>query len=513
MPSDPDGRSDPAATPAATGGTGAGLLNALQVGGWRLSLMLAVLGLLPTWGGTAHLYLLDAAGPPGTEHLDDLDRNLALLMALVFSVLALVSFWKLWQLQQRQAAFFLTMWVLTLAGSTLLVEIAARTQRPAWPASDLHGVAPRDGLEPWREAGEPAVEPRLGNSWGQRDRERSRRPLPGVRRIAFIGDSFLEESPGVPVSLAVERRLDAAQAEVINLGVSATAPDEYFYRLQHVALPLGCDACVMFIYLGNDLIDEPRTLETVAGVTAVTPRQSLLTDMGLVGLNHLFMNARRPVLQAWFAAGDLAERERTLHEAIQNSNDRELARLLIRQVSLPPDLAGSLLQRLQKPEMAEFFEMLRHPDAGRFRSYYLIDGLWLSAAGMAPLRTDRVDYAAHWIELSASVCAARQLPFLCVLIPDAFAVDPRLRQQWSPLADMRELTRHTSRCGEELAARLTNAGIEVLSLHNVLNEVPGTYLNLDGHWSALGVELAATAVADALTARWGIPKNPAAEAP
>ena len=57
-------------------------------------------------------------------------------------------------------------------------------------------------------------------------------------RIAFIGDSFLDEGIGASLSLVTEKLLDRADVEVVNLGVSATSPDEYFYRAAHVALPL-----------------------------------------------------------------------------------------------------------------------------------------------------------------------------------------------------------------------------------------------------------------------------------
>jgi hypothetical protein len=307
------------------------------------------------------------------------------------------------------------------------------------------------------------------------------------------------------VSLAVERRLDATQWEVVNLGVSATAPDEYFYRLKHVALPLRCDGCVMFVFLGNDLAGGPRTLESIGGLTAVTPRQSLLSDLGLSGLNHVLINDRRPILRAWFAAGDLAAQERALHESIQKSSDIELAELLARRTRLPPQWSRPLLMKLVQPAMAPFYEMLRHPDAGRFRSYYLTDGLWLAGTGTPPLAEDRIEYAAHWIEKSAQLCAARRLSFLCVLIPDAFAVDPRLREQWSPLADMRRLADPISQRGVELASRLSAAGIAVLSLQESLENVPGTYLNLDGHWSDAGVQRAADVVARTLAERFAIP--------
>ena len=381
----------------------------------------------------------------------------------------------------------------------VLGEIVARMGLPAWPASALHGVRPSVQRALLTEAERNDLEA-TRNAWGQRDRERSVRPASAVMRIAFIGDSFLEEGTGVPLSLATEKLLDRADVEIVNLGVSATSPDEYFYRAAHVALPLEATGCVVFIYLGNDLAANQRTLPSWFGIAAVSPRPALLTSLGLRGLNDVLTTRQRPVLKIWSAAGGLGESEKQMHDFCRKSSDRELAEQLLRNAELPPQLARRVGPQMLGPEMAEFYNLLRDPDAGRFRSYFLFDGVWLKASGMTPMILGDPTSTLHWVRAAAAVYS-RPRRFLAVLIPEGFAVDPRMQEQWAPLADMRRMTEKTSAAGRRIEQELTQAGIEVLNLTETLAGVRGAYLNVDGHWSPLGIQTSATVVAAHLR-RW-----------
>lgn len=380
-----------------------------------------------------------------------------------------------------------------------LAELVARLGLPAWPASALHGVRPsvQQALMTEAERNDAGAQ---RNAWGQRDRERPIRPAAGVMRIAFIGDSFLEEGTGDPLSLVTEKLLDRVDVEVVNLGVSATSPDEYFYRAAHVALPLEATGCVVCIYLGNDLAADHRTLPSWFGIAAVSPRPSLLTTLGLRGVNDVLTTRERPVLKIWNTAGSLGESEKKMHEFCRNNSDRELAELLLRNAELPPQLAERVRPQMLGPEMAPFYNVLREPDDGRFRSYFLFDGVWLKATGMTPQILSDPTSTLHWVRAAATVYS-RPRRFLAVLIPEGFAVDPRMQEQWAPLADMQRMTDKTSAAGRRIEQELTQAGIEVLNLTDTLAGVRGTYLNVDGHWSPLGIETSAAAVAAQLR-RW-----------
>ena len=72
-----------------------------------------------------------------------------------------------------------------------------------------------------------------------------------------MGDSFLEGSFNtVTPSALIERRWaqqGRSDMEAINLGISATGPRQYYYRIKKFALQLRPDVIVVFVYAGNDL--------------------------------------------------------------------------------------------------------------------------------------------------------------------------------------------------------------------------------------------------------------------
>jgi hypothetical protein len=334
----------------------------------------------------------------------------------------------------------------------------------------------------------------------QQERLNQQSPAAGTYRIAFIGDSFLEES-SQPVSLIAERMLNRRDCEIINLGVSATQPDEYYYRLRSVALPLGCQHCVVWLFSGNDFVDEPRTLASHWGVCAVSPRPSLLSSAGCRSINHLLTNGSRPVLQAWFAAGDLAMQESNMFDAIRRADDQGIRQGLLQSGSLAPSEFSRLQARVQSPLIVPFFDMLRAPDAGRFRSYYLTAGLWSAAVGEGQWQQNSETAALYWVEEMQRTCQSRGVKLTVVVIPEAFQVDSRMMEQWSPLTDMRHLTRPCREAAERFCAAARGRGFDVVDLHPVFEDVAGTYLNMDGHWSESGVELAASAIVEHLNSQ------------
>ncbi|MBS0204807.1 MAG: hypothetical protein JSS49_18020 [Planctomycetes bacterium] len=449
----------------------------------------AFAGLVALAGGAVIRWTEVPAPGPGDQ--DELHLLLGLLVAAagctLLSGLWLGLQWPKW------TAFTSTLFAMVTVATLVTAEIVERRFTPPWPAAALHGVTPDANHQPWGLLGRRPDQVGF-NTWGQRDRERTLQPAESVYRIAFIGDSFLDETVSEPISLITERLMNSPKIEIINLGVSATSPDEYYFRLANVALPLGVDACVMFLYLGNDLAAGPRTLHGSLGITAVSPRGSLLDALQLRSLNHLATNRQRPVLQAWGVAGELADRERRLHQRFQNATDEGAIEILLSLEPFPPPVAAALVQRLRRPEASAFLEMLRHPDAGLFRSYFLVDSLWLAGLGQAPLTIDDINSARHWVKLSHEHCQQRGLPFLLVVIPQGFAVDQRLQEMWSPLADVAGLTDKTEVAAMQLLQQLTIDGVELLDLHTTLRSAPGSYLNLDGHWSESGIHCVAAEV-------------------
>lgn len=451
-------------------------------------------------GGLLFLLLFEIPGPVPEEESAAIIAASALSVGLLMLVLIPGA---ILMRHSRKRLLFGTVWGLTLLIVTLaVVELSLRSSTPSWPASDLHGVPHDFARRAWGRV-EPSGNDGV-NDWGQRDRPRSIRRSPGDYRLAFIGDSFLEESSTVPLSLRVEQKIGRPDVEVLNLGVSATDPDEYCYRARNVALPLDCQHCVLFVYAGNDFTAPERTLSTSLGITAVSPRGSLLSTLGLRRLNHLAMNRQRPVLQTWFAAGDLSAREDRLAEMIRQADDARLRDLLysLDYHKFSPMQRDRLAARLNTPEMVPFFEMLRQPDQGLFRSYYLSAALWSASVGGGQWEPLSITATAHWIDRTADLCRDRGVRFTLVIIPEAFQVDLRMAEQWLPLTDMTTLTRSTREASGRLAQWAAWQGMHVIDLHDVLGGQRGTYLNLDGHWSDHGVEVVSDFLATALQDEW-----------
>ena len=197
------------------------------------------------------------------------------------------------------------LFVLVSLSSVVICELMMRLMVPAWPARGLHGVEGRYALRSWGRSTNEESPVRV-NEWGQRDRSRRRRPRPGVRRFICVGDSFLEEARDAPLPPLLDDLLGSAH-EVVNLGVSATDPDEYYYRFKNIGLRLCPDHCVLFFYAGNDFLRKP-SLKSYAGVAATYPRDSFLASVELQGINHALTNHKRPVLRLWSDAADLVRR-------------------------------------------------------------------------------------------------------------------------------------------------------------------------------------------------------------
>ena len=391
--------------------------------------------------------------------------------------------------------------ILSLLIAVILSEMLCRAIVPGWPARALHGVSPAL----WEAAIEPVPTadsngPHL-NSWGERDRERALQPPPGARRIVFVGDSFLEEGAPVPVSLAVESRVARDGFEVINLGVSATGPDEYFERVRGVAGPLGASHVYFCLFAGNDFVSPMRTLSTYWGIFAVEPRASLMTTVGLPGLNHLLTNHRRPVLESWLSGGSLHAQEYQRFQVLRTLTDDDMRSALENASPRGSEERARLQTRLDRDDARAFFEMLRNPDLGRFRSYYLANALDAAATGDGRWSPNDIEIAWHWTRATSQWCKGHQVGLTVVIIPEAFQVDDRMRSQWMPLADMREVTASCRTAAREFVRRASAESLDIVDLHEVFEGTHGTYLNLDGHWSQAGADLAADVLARHLTSR------------
>jgi 16S rRNA G1207 methylase RsmC len=139
--------------------------------------------------------------------------------------------------------------------------------------------------------------------------------------------------------------------------------------------------------------------------------------------------------------------------------------------------------------------MFRDPDGGKFRSYYLSAALVAAASADWKWEPNSDEIAWQWTERAAGLCRSRNIPLTVVVIPEAFQVDDRMYEQWLPLADMRRCTGACRDAALSFVRRARANSLDVVDLHDELQGTRGTYLNLDGHWSAAGVDLVARVLA------------------
>ena len=386
--------------------------------------------------------------------------------------------------------YFKIIFFLLIAAVTLgACECVAAFFTPSWPAMGLHGQMPEFQKRSWMEKKFAKGSSEI-NSWGERDKERSRHPVKGIERIVFVGDSFLEESGAEPISLKTEEKLSGT--EVLNLGVSATDPDEYYFRVKNIVLPLGAKRCYLFFYEGNDFIQQP-TLKSWWGIAAVYPRDSLLVWLGLRSINHLFTNRERPLTKIWGQAGELAGQEDRFWQLIKKSDDSKLKLLLA--YTVPENFRKKIYGLLQKKDLTRFFEVLRDPDGGLFRSYYLKAALKYLAQDGRPFEI-KEDFAYDWVKKTYEICRRHGLEFTLVIIPEAFGVDTRMRDQWLPLTDMKEVFANQRAASHRMKHAAMREGMDVLDLRDTLDGQEGSYLNMDGHWSDKGVDLVSARLAE-----------------
>ena len=376
-------------------------------------------------------------------------------------------------------------------------EIRARSFLPPWPARDLHGVQPAIGGREWGRVRDLHPNAVGSNSWGQRDRERTLSPDPGKIRISFVGDSFLEESSIIPVSLLTELEL-GDPFEVINLGISVSSPVDYYWRTRRVALRTGSHHIFVFIYMGNDVTPrEDLNALTILkrGLSGPLPRERLLGDL-FPGLHHVMARRYNHSRNVW-VLGNLHQREQERLEHIRKAGSAGLPEQLIGYYT-GSDYA-SCLETLWKKDLGAFYEDLTHPDMGLIRTSAFHKAV-CPAGGEAVPVMDREQVRSSKMYTMLSLikrrCDEAGAAFTAVIIPQGFDVDDRMREQWLPLADLRRQVSRLPAQAVLIRQLLEEDSIACLDLYPVFRNTRGSYLNFDGHWSAMGNGLAAGSLAE-----------------
>lgn len=402
----------------------------------------------------------------------------------------------------------------TLAG----IEFLSSFYVPDWPARALNPrpPAPVRILQPAYKNQPWIADP--DNSWAMRDIERTVAKAPGTQRAVLIGDSFVE-SWFTPLSLpaAVQQRLPggANGIEAVNLGVAATDPRSYYYRIRDVALALQPDAVLLFIYAGNDFMAPDQGYSVWPRWIDESPGGSLVGSI-MPRTNWLMVN--RLDLAAFFRSRSTAPAndEAMLFAAVSAPPEERLKRIVsyvktYHYPNMPEEQISEILSRGNN----RFFDIAAPRQEGE--QEYLLD--WMFGTLMsweardfevAKSREDavrmagkgQVDATFSWIEATDRLLRKRGVPLAVFLVPMG-GVDPDYAEFWKPWPRLYSYNYICDEWQTQLAARLAKAGIRHVDLRESLANVPGTYRKLDGHWSQKGEAIVADRVADELKSLLG----------
>jgi hypothetical protein len=316
--------------------------------------------------------------------------------------------------------------------------------------------------------------------------------------------------------MAVQQRFAGGDGtvETINLGVSATDPRSYYYRIRDVASELQPDAVLLFIYAGNDFMAPnqgysawPRWVDESPGgslVGWVMPRTNwLLVDR----LNLSEFARSRPAAPADSAARLFAAITAPVEERLErvvshvktyypNVPDKQLAEILSRGDNRLLDIALPKQQGEQEYLLDWMFSTLLSWEARDFEvATGPQDGARLGGKGP-------VDATFSWIDATDRLLRQRGMPMIVFLVPMG-SVDPDYVEFWKPWPRTYSWNYICDEWHSQLAAALKKAGIRHVDLRQSLANVPGTYRKLDGHWSQKGVAIVADRVETELSSVMG----------
>lgn len=405
------------------------------------------------------------------------------------------------------AIYAVVLTVATLAG----IEALASFYAPSWPARALRATGP---VNPVSAAAEPFKDqPWLAtpfNSWGMRDSERTVAKPAGAFRAVFVGDSFVE-SPLTPLSLpaAVARRFPESgrNIEAIDLGVSATSPRSYYYRLRDVALNLSPDALLLFIYAGNDFVlgDQGYTGSLLPPLVDESPGSSLVGTL-MPRTNWLAVNRLR-LAESLMNKDPPPAEETTLYDAVHAPSGERLPRLVAHLKKYYfPQLSDAEIGEILSRGGNRFWRELGSPEGEReFLMGWTLANLltWETGTfGVAASVQDagrltsnsEVQAVLSWIAAADRLARERGVPLRIFLAPVG-TIDPEYVEFWKPWPRAYSFNYVGEDREIRLAAALKAAGIPFVDLREDLAGVAGTYRKRDGHWTQKGEAIVADRVA------------------
>lgn len=408
----------------------------------------------------------------------------------------------------RSIGYWTAYAVLLLAATVAGLEFLSSFAVPPWPARELRPVEIAAAASTASNAPKPVL---AYNSWNMRDWERSiAKPANIGFRTVLIGDSFLEGGfVGKPMTVQVEEYWPKSGPgfEAINLGVSATDVDNYFYRMRNVAVSLQPDAIVVVFYTGNDFVHTALSPWTVSPFIAERPLPSWL---GTVAPRLTWLTVNRLRTSQFGRTSGESEFEvvnRILTEPIDRRYD-SLAQF-VKKNHFPNDDIARI-----RGVLARGGDKFWDAFAKRDRDQEHLQGWWL--AGLYGWETllhlpatitdeeiqrsidpERFKANLSWLTGARDLARERNVKFLVVMAPGAGG-DPAYVEFWKPWPRYRAFQIQREAWHRAFRPLIEGAGIEVVDLADEIRGVPGTYRLSDAHWTELGTSLAAKRVASEL---------------
>ncbi len=388
---------------------------------------------------------------------------------------------------------FWPVYALLLIGVTLVgSEVIASFLVPSYPAREIRPIDVKSTAEI------------VYNDWDLRDRPRTFERPPGVRfRSVLVGDSFLE-GPFLkqPLSAFVEQRMNGTgnnAVEAINFGVSATGPQQYYYRMKHVGLALKPDAIVMAVYAGNDFVKTPfggwpppiAELPLPSLLGSVAPRTTWLL-VNRLGRSE-FGRGNKPIdneyeqLNGWLA---LPSEER-LNRIVDHMKRHYY-----------PRLSETMIREILARNDDSFWTAFARPAPDReFVAGWLLSGMidWETGQWTMPRDAeeadrltgdDKVGETLSWLVAADRMAKENGIEFAVALIPVGL-VDPAYAEFWRPWPKYFSYTLSADARHRRIAAALHQTGVLFFDLRDDLAGVSGTYRLTDGHWTQRGTEIVA----------------------
>ncbi|CAN5674498.1 hypothetical protein BH10PSE6_BH10PSE6_23210 [soil metagenome] len=379
---------------------------------------------------------------------------------------------------------------------------------PPWPERELRPIVVSHGKQ-LTTLLDSSLSSGGYNSWGLRDRERSLLKPAGIDfRSVFIGDSFLEGGfVDRPLAAQIEDLWTATgrrDMEAVSLGISATGPPQYYYRIKDIALSLQPDALVLLFFSGNDFV--PRSLGSWPPAIAERPQLSWL---GAVAPQLTWLIVNRLGLSE-FQHGNKANDFDAVNAVLRQPRDQQAAAITrFLKLNYHSDMDEPAIRRIIDRADDTFWNAFakRARDQEFLQSWALSalvaieSGTWPVPLTPAEFESSvdpaQVESTMSWLIGAAELARSHGVKFLIALAPSP-AIDPHYASFWSPWPRYRSFPMARLDWHRALRAALAAKGLPVADLEDDLKGISGTYRLSDGHWTELGTDIAARRLATEL---------------